>query len=96
MRRKSELYQKIVNKSCEVYLSFDIDFFDPIIAPGTASKLINGALYDETFTYLAEILYNKKIIGADLVEVNPRIDPSNSTIHLAINLILHILSLTKV
>lgn len=96
MRRKSEAYQSIINKACEIYLSFDIDFFDPMIAPGTASRLINGALYDETFTYLAEILHNKKIIGVDLVEINPKIDFSNSTIHLAINLILHLLSLIKI
>lgn len=95
IKRKSEEYEYVQNKKCNVYISFDIDYFDPTIAPGTASTIINGAFYDETFNFLADILKNKKIIGFDLVEVNPKLDVRNTTINLAMNLVLQILSHLK-
>lgn len=90
---KNNKYLDLVNRNNDVYLSFDIDYFDPTIAPGTASKLINGGLYNETFVSLSEILKNKKVIGIDLVEINPRLDDCNRTSQLAMNLVLYLLGL---
>ena len=96
IRKKTEVYSYLKEKECAVYISFDIDYFDPAIAPGTASTIINGGLYDETFNFLSEILRNKEIIGVDIVEVNPNLDIRNTTMNLAINLILQILSCIKI
>lgn len=96
MNYRNDKYLDLVNRNNAVYLSFDIDYFDPIIAPGTASKLINGGLYNETFVSLSEILKNKKVIGIDLVEINPRLDDCNRTSQLAMNLVLYLLGLITI
>lgn len=96
IKNETTTYRNIVNRQSSVYLSFDIDYFDPIIAPGTASKIINGGLYQDTFKCLSEILENKNIIGVDLVEVNPKLDDCNRISQLAMNLVLHLLGLIKI
>lgn len=67
--------------SCEIYLSIDIDVFDPSIAPGTGYKEKNGITKREFFNLINKIKYQIKVI--DLVEVNPEKDINNKTIKLA-------------
>lgn len=93
IRNGSQTFHELDGSNNNIYISFDIDFFDPSIAPGTATKLINGAMYDETLTFLSKLLRNKNVVGLDIVEINPHLDYSNMTSQLAINLLLHILSL---
>lgn len=95
IRCKNNNYKKFVKAKVNVYISFDVDFFDPIFAPGTASRLINGAAYNETFTCLYDLLKNKEIIGVDIVEANNCLDVANRTTQLVANLALHILSMIK-
>lgn len=60
MRSENAACQCLMERKDYVYLSFDVDFFDPSIAPGTASKMIDGGFYEETFAFLSKILKNKK------------------------------------
>ena len=55
-----------------VYLSVDIDGFDPSLCPSTGTP-VPGGLSIAQFTYLldAVITSGRKIIGGDLVEVVP-------------------------
>lgn len=78
-----------------VYLTFDIDFFDSSIAPGTASILPDGGDYANTFKFLAQILKNKRVLGVDIVEANPSLDTQNKTTLLVNNLLMHIISLLE-
>ena len=56
----------------EVYISFDIDYFDPSIMPATGTPEPDGMLYDETIELLKMIRKSgRKIIGFDLVELAP-------------------------
>lgn len=95
MRAENTICQSLIEKEDYVYLSFDIDFFDPSIAPGTASKIIGGGLYEETFIFLSKILRNKKILGIDIVETNLYLDSSYMTTQLVMKLMLHLLGLIK-
>ncbi|MCI1247254.1 MAG: arginase family protein [Prevotella sp.] len=95
IREKTPVYQDIVDREESVYLTFDIDYFDPLIAPGTASKINHGGQYRETLICLKEILAHKHIIGVDLVEVNANLDHSNMTSLLATQLVLYILGIIK-
>jgi agmatinase len=54
-----------------VYVSIDIDSFDPSIAPGTATNI------------LREVANRFEVVGVDLVEVSPPYDPSGITSLLA-------------
>ena len=60
------------------YVSFDIDVIDPSIAPGTGTPEIGGLTTREAQAMI-RLLRQLNIIGADLVEVSPPLDPSGGT-----------------
>lgn len=66
-----------------VYVSIDIDSFDPSIAPGTATISHGGFTYYEAKDILQEIAWRFQVVGADFVEVSPPYDPSGITSLLA-------------
>jgi agmatinase len=66
-----------------VYVSIDIDSFDPSIAPGTATISHGGVTYYEAKDILQEIARRFEVVGADFVEVSPPYDPSGITSLLA-------------
>lgn len=56
----------------EVYITFDVDFFDPSIMPSTGTPEPDGFLYSETIDVFREMKkQGKKIIGFDVVELSP-------------------------
>lgn len=71
-----------------VYVSIDIDAFDPSIAPGTATISHGGLSYYEGKDILREIASRFEVVGADFVEVSPPYDPSGITSLLAARLTL--------
>lgn len=66
-----------------VYVSIDIDSFDPSIAPGTATISHGGFTYYEGKEILREVAKRFEVVGADFVEVSPPYDPSGITALLA-------------
>jgi guanidinopropionase len=60
------------------YVSFDIDVIDPAIAPGTGTPEIGGLTTREA-QGMIRLLRPLNIVGADLVEVSPPLDPSGGT-----------------
>jgi len=62
-----------------VYVSIDIDGLDPSIAPGTGSPTVDGLLYHEVRELLQGIAKKGKVVGFDVVEVNPLIDLHGQT-----------------
>lgn len=74
-----------------VYVSIDIDAFDPSIAPGTATISHGGLSYYEGKDILREIAQRFHVVGADFVEVSPPYDPSGVTSLLAARLALDFL-----
>ncbi len=60
------------------YVSFDIDIIDPSIAPGTGTPEIGGVTTREAQAMI-RLLRGLDIIGADLVEVSPPLDPTGTT-----------------
>ena len=61
-----------------LYLSVDIDGFDPAIAPGTGNSEPLGLSADD-FISLLGVLSQGRVVGCDLVEVSPPYDPSGRT-----------------
>jgi arginase len=60
-----------------VYISFDADVLDPAFAPGISHREPGGMSVREAVAHLHAI--SGKIIGADLVEFNPKQDVSGLT-----------------
>ena len=86
-----ERIQKRVGDA-KVFLSFDIDFVDPSMAPGTGTIEVGGFTGFETMT-LIQGLKDVNIIAMDLVEVLPTIDPSGMTAYMAANVMHEVISI---
>ena len=74
-----------------IYITIDIDGFDPSIAPGTGTPSHGGFLYYEILEFLQELSKRNTIVGIDLVEVAPDYDPTGSTPILAAQVLLNLL-----
>lgn len=55
----------------KVYITFDLDAFDPGILPGTGTPEPGGLGWYETLTYLKKVFRERDVIGFDLVELAP-------------------------
>jgi guanidinopropionase len=65
-----------------IYVSVDVDGFDPAYAPGTGTPEAGGLEAREGIALLRG-LQGLKIAGADVVEVAPQYDPTTNTSQLA-------------
>ncbi len=70
-------------KDAPIYLSVDLDVFDPSLIPGTGTPEAGGIFFPE-FMEVLKALLSHQVVAMDLVELAPKIDPTgNSTIHAA-------------
>jgi agmatinase len=69
-----------------VYVSVDVDGFDPAYAPGTGTPEAGGLEAREGLALL-RALAGLQIVGADVVEVAPQYDPTTNTSQLAAQLL---------
>jgi agmatinase len=58
----------------EVYVTFDIDAFDPSLVPGTGTPEPGGMGWYEVMDLLSAVAANRKIIGFDVVELSPLVE----------------------
>lgn len=72
------------------YVSFDVDFLDPVYAPGTGTPEIGGATTYEA-QQLIRGLQGLNLIGGDVVEVSPPFDPSGNTSLVGMTMMFEIL-----
>jgi agmatinase len=76
-----------------LFFSFDIDFVDPGIAPGTGTPEVGGPSADQALDFI-RALKGVNLVGADVVEVAPQYDgPGQQTALMAANVIYEMLSL---
>lgn len=54
-----------------VYLTFDVDFFDPAVLPSTGTPEPGGGAWYPTLELLAELFSRKDVVAADVVELAP-------------------------
>lgn len=69
------------------YVSIDIDAIDPLWAPGTSAPVPDGLLPAEVRDLLRALVRHRRLVGLDLVEVNPRLDLNAATSAVAAGLI---------
>ena len=72
---KEELFTLLEALAHPIYMTLDLDFFDPSCVPGVGTPEAGG----ETFSFFVElvkILRRKNFVGADIVELAPNLDPS--------------------
>ena len=78
----------VARDTCGVHVSFDLDVCDPAIAPGVGTPVKGGLDYREAHLAMEMIADSGRLIGLDLVEVNPILDVSNQTAVLGSELVL--------
>lgn len=63
----------------KVYITFDLDAFDPSILPATGTPEPGGMLWYETLQFLKMVFENRNVVGFDIVELcpNEHSKPSN-------------------
>ncbi len=74
-----------------LYVTIDIDVLDPSIAPGTSSPEFEGMTYPEIRDLVKGIASRGKVVGFDLVEVNPFLDSVGLTQSAAVMIALEFL-----
>ena len=65
-----------------VYLTVDLDWFDPAVLPGTGTPEPGGFHWPQ-FAELVEELRQHQLVAADVVELAPQLDPSGVSAVLA-------------
>jgi agmatinase len=75
----------------KMYLSIDMDVFDPAFSPGVSTPEPGGLTSVEVL-YLCTHLSQRGLLGFDVTQVSPPQDIHNRTSHLAGKLILEILA----
>ena len=71
-----------------IHVSFDIDVVDPSLATGVGTPKKGGLTYREAHLCLEMVADSKRLVGIDLVEVNPILDTRNATAELGSELLL--------
>lgn len=54
-----------------VYVSFDVDFFDPAFVPSTGTPEPGGGTWEQAMTLLRRVFEEKNVMAADVVELAP-------------------------
>jgi agmatinase len=91
LQNYSEL-DNVIGTGEKIYLSLDVDFFDPAYFPATGTPEAGGASFNDLLMIL-KALQSKKanIIGADIVEFIPDLDFTKSCTAFAAKIIREIL-----
>jgi arginase len=72
------------------HVSLDMDWIDPEDAPGVGTPVRGGATYREAHLAMEIIADHSRMLGFEVVEVNPVIDEHNRTADLAVELTLSV------
>lgn len=75
-----------------LYLSFDVDVLDPAELPGTSSPEPGGLGFRQVVALLTQALADNDVVGFDVMELAPELDPSGRSQLLAARLVAECLA----
>ncbi len=87
MRHTLELALATLDANTHLHVSFDVDFLDPVMAPGVGTTVPGGPTYREAHLCMEMIADTGRMASLDLVELNPALDEKNRTALVAVDLI---------
>lgn len=91
-RGAEEVVGTVVPEADRLYVSIDLDVLDAAVAPGHSLPEPGGLDYRELRAILAAVARRGRVIGFDVVELNPARDPSGATARVATWIVTHFLS----
>ena len=72
MYQNSSWMEKSISKMTnDVYITLDLDVFDPSIMPSTGTPEPGGMLWNEIIIFLNKLFTKKNVVGFDIVELAP-------------------------
>jgi len=87
MRKIADSVYNILNDCDAVHISLDIDCLDPSVAPGTGIPEFGGLTSRDVLT-LIKSTQDLPLVGLDVVEIAPPLDPSESTVFAGLKIIM--------
>ncbi|MDD5065675.1 MAG: agmatinase [bacterium] len=88
LNQLEKINEKIRNKN--VYITLDVDVFDPSVLPGTGTPEAGGMTFVPFMEFLLG-LRDFNLIGLDVVELNPEVDRSQNSSIFASQLVRELL-----
>lgn len=82
-----EAFARVTASTAGVHLSFDLDGVDPDDAPGVGTPVPGGLSVRESHLVCETASSSGKLLGMEMVELNPTLDIANKTGRLAVWLI---------
>lgn len=70
-RRPEAALELLDRLTDDIYLTIDVDFFDPAIVPGTGTPEPGGPGWHETMEFIRGLCHRKKVVGFDVNELRP-------------------------
>jgi arginase len=77
-----EAIERVTAHTDGVHLSFDLDGVDPMHAPGVGTPIPGGLSLRESHLICEWLSQTRKLVGVELVELNPTADVRNQTAEL--------------
>ena len=72
LERAEERFEALLKElPDEIYLTFDIDFFDPALVPATGTPEPGGGTWNPTLRLLRRLFERKRVLAMDVVELAP-------------------------
>jgi arginase len=84
----NEAIEIATNGTAGFHLSFDMDSVDPDEAPGVGTPVRGGLTYREAHLAMEIVNDSGRVLGMEVVEVNPVLDSANRTAVLGVELVL--------
>ncbi|MBV6393188.1 MAG: Guanidinobutyrase [Anaerolineales bacterium] len=87
MKNVADSVYNILNDCDAVHISLDIDCLDPSAAPGTGIPEFGGLTSRDALT-LIKSTQDLSLVGLDVVEIAPPLDPSEATVFAGLKIIM--------
>lgn len=78
IRRPGIALEMVDRLSDEIYLTIDVDYFDPSLVPGTGTPEPGGPGWYETLEFIRGLCRRKNLVGFDVNELRPLRDDAAS------------------
>lgn len=89
-----EAMARVTDGTAGFHVSFDLDSLDPREAPGVGTPVQGGLTYREAHLVCEKAAGSGRMVGLEVVELNPVLDDGNHTAHLAVGLVASALGQT--
>lgn len=76
-----------------LHISFDIDFMDKYIVPGTGTRVEGGYTLEDSKYVVRRLIESNMVKSIDFVEFNPSLDENNKTLYICDELLMYFIEL---